>query len=393
MLPVTETVFWICLFIVFYTYAGYPLLLLVLVFIKKILVPQRTSPDNIYMPVTLVVAAYNEEEIIEEKIKNSFELDYPPEMIRFIFISDGSDDNTASLIKKYPSILHLHEPERKGKLAAMNRAMQFVKTGYVVFSDANTMLNKESIIKIMWHYVDKKVGGVAGEKKIISSDNGTVARGEGLYWKYESFIKNLDSRLYTIVGAAGELFSIRSNLYSILPEHIIIEDFVQSLTLCSKGYVVRYEPQAYSREWASGSVKDEMERKIRISAGGFQAMVFLKKLFNVFRYPVLSFQYISHRVLRWTLCPVALILLFITSAVLFCYGQSVLFGYFTILQVVFYLMALLGWLMARRNLHPGLFYLPFFFVFMNFCVFAGFARYIAGKQEATWKKAVRERKI
>ena len=287
MLPVSETVFWISFIIIFYTYAGYPLLLLMLVYIKKIIRPASGPKEmiNQYEPVTLLVAAYNEQEVIEEKIKNCLALDYPPDKLKLLFITDGSTDKTVSIIKKYPLAGNLHQPVRKGKLAAMTRAMQFVDTDIVIFSDANTLLNRECINKIMSHYSDSKVGGVAGEKKILQSEDGAVARGEGLYWKYESFLKHLDSQLYTTVGAAGELFSMRTALYTALPENTIIEDFVQSLLLCEKGFVVKYEHGAFSLEKASLSVKDEMERKTRISAGGFQAIIYLKKLFNVFRFP------------------------------------------------------------------------------------------------------------
>ena len=393
MLPVSETVFWISFIIIFYTYAGYPLLLLMLVYIKKIIRPASGPKEmiNQYEPVTLLVAAYNEQEVIEEKIKNCLALDYPPDKLKLLFITDGSTDNTVSIIKKYPLAGNLHQPVRKGKLAAMNRAMQFVDTDIVIFSDANTLLNRECINKIMSHYTDSKVGGVAGEKKILQSEDGAVARGEGLYWKYESFLKHLDSQLYTTVGAAGELFSMRTALYTALPENTIIEDFVQSLLLCQKGFVVKYEPGAFSLEKASLSVKDEMERKTRISAGGFQAIIYLKKLFNVFRFPTLSFQYISHRVLRWTLCPIALVVLFIASIIAWLSQGSLIFGFFTLLQAVFYLMAGVGWLIARKNRDPGLFYLPFYFVLMNFCVFAGFMRFVTGKQGVMWQKALRSK--
>jgi poly-beta-1,6-N-acetyl-D-glucosamine synthase len=387
MLPVTESVFWICFFIIIYTYAGYPLLLQVIVLIKNIISPGRIY-NNIYVPVTLIVAAYNEEDIIEDKIRNCMSLAYPADLIKFIFITDGSIDRTVSIIKKYPEIIHLHEDERRGKLAAMNRAMLFVQTDIVIFSDANTMLNSKSITKLVAHYSDAKVGAVSGEKRIMSETGDAMAQGEGLYWKYESWIKQLDSRVYTVVGAAGELFSLRTKLYTTLPANIIIEDFVQSLLICTKGFVVRYEPDAYALEKASVSYKDEKERKTRIAAGGFQAMVFLKKLLNVFTYPVLSFQYVSHRVLRWTLAPVALILMFIASIILSVAGLTI-FAYLTLGQVVFYAAAATGWLMVRKNRHAGIFYLPFYFIFMNLCVFRGLTRYLRGNQAAVWKMAKR----
>jgi cellulose synthase/poly-beta-1,6-N-acetylglucosamine synthase-like glycosyltransferase len=392
----TEILFWTSLFIIFYTYAGYPLLLLFLVLIKKIIAgrPENQEADQNLQPVTLIVTAFNEEEIIEEKIKNTLSLNYPADLISLMFITDGSTDQTPLIVGKYPGVELLHHPERKGKLEAMNRAMQFVKTEFVIFSDANTLLNKDCVQNMLAHYSNLKVGGVAGEKKIVTRDSkGTVSHGEGLYWKYESFIKYLDSELYTTVGAAGELFSIRASLYTPLPGNIIIEDFVQSLLLCTKGYVVKYEPLAYSEERASLSVKDEMERKIRITAGAFQAMGILKELFNVFRYPVVSFQFISHRILRWTLCPLALIITFFSSLALYFVHGSTFYGYTLLLQVLFYLMGFTGWYLAEKDTHVKLLNLPFYFLFINYCVFAGFARFMGKKQDVKWKKAVRPGKI
>jgi cellulose synthase/poly-beta-1,6-N-acetylglucosamine synthase-like glycosyltransferase len=361
---------------------------LIFVALKSIFIKSRKTTLTPQPAVTLVVAAYNEEEIIAEKINNCLTLGYPSHLMHFIFVTDGSTDQTVGIVKQYPELLHLHQPQRAGKLAAVNNAMEHVKTDIVIFTDANTMLNKQSITNIVRHYTDPKVGGVAGEKKVLAADGGSVAKGEGAYWKYESFLKNLDSRLCTVVGAAGELFSMRTSLYTRLPGNIIIEDFVQSLSVCLKNYVVRYEPQAYAVEQASFSMTDEMERKIRISAGGFQAIVFLKKLLNVFSYPVVAFQYISHRVLRWTFCPIALIVLFLTTVRL-AFTYHSFYSWFATIQVIGYVMALIGWGIARQNRHPGTFYLPFYFVFMNFCVFAGFSRYISGKQGSAWKKAAR----
>lgn len=175
----------------------------------------------------------------------------------------------------------------------------------------------------------------------------------------------------------------------MLPENVIIEDFVQSLLLCQKGFVVKYEPSAYSLETASLSLHEEMERKIRISAGGFQAMALLKNLFNIFRYPLVSFQFISHRVLRWTLCPLSLIALFISTWGLFGLIGDTKWAVFGLLQGVFYFFAVLGYWLALQNKRNPAFYLPFYFAFMNFCVFAGFWRHMTKRQEAIWKKAAR----
>jgi len=233
---------------------------------------------------------------------------------------------------------------------------------------------------------------VAGEKKIISaSDDLASAAGEGLYWKYESFLKKMDSAFYSVVGAAGELFSVRTALFDKAPENTIIEDFVQSLRICAKGYTIRYEPAAFAMETPSSSMKEEEKRKIRICAGAFQAMGMLKGLFNVFKYPTLSFQLISHRILRWTLCPLCLIGLLVSNAVLVGATGSPLYGIFFLLQGIFYSLALLGWFLANRNLQVKALYIPYYFLFMNMAVFAGFYRFIRKRQAVTWEKAARQK--
>jgi cellulose synthase/poly-beta-1,6-N-acetylglucosamine synthase-like glycosyltransferase len=363
-----------------------------LVKIKR-LFSKKTDPhaDPDFEPeITLIVAAYNEAGIIDQKIRNSLDLDYPSDKLRLIFITDGSVDTSPGIISNYDRILLLHQEERKGKLAAMNRAIKYVGTPYVIFSDANTLLNRESVNEIVKHYADPRVGGVAGEKKIISKEKDkAVAAGEGLYWKYESLLKRLDSELYSVVGAAGELFSIRTSLFHEVPEDTIIEDFVQSLQLCMDGWLVRYEPNAYATESSSSSMQEEQKRKVRIAAGAFQAMLILKSLFNVFRYPILSFQFISHRILRWTLCPLCLITGFISNFLL-VYNNAGRFYLVVLLgQIVFYAMALVGWIYARRNLKTKIFYIPYYFLFMNLSVFQGFYRYLRKKQTAVWEKADR----
>jgi poly-beta-1,6-N-acetyl-D-glucosamine synthase len=375
-----------------YSYIGYGIILYLLVKIKR-LFPKRTfsNADPYFEPeITLIVAAYNEEDIIEQKINNSLDLDYPSGKLRLIFVTDGSDDATPAIISKYDQITLLHQADRKGKLSAVNRAIKFVDTPFVIFSDANTLLNSASIRKIVKHYADPQVGGVAGEKKIISMEKDkAVAAGEGIYWKYESFLKRLDSEFYTVVGAAGELFSIRTSLFHDVPSNTIIEDFVQSLQLCKDGWVVRYEPDAYATESASSSMREEQKRKVRIAAGAFQAMIILKDLFNIFRYPVLSFQFISHRILRWTLCPICLVTGLISNFLLVYYKEGRLFIVVLLVQIVFYAMALTGWIFSKKNIKSKVFYVPYYFLFMNLSVFLGFYRHIRKKQTAVWEKAGR----
>jgi len=392
---IVELLFFIGVATIFYSYAGYGILMVFLVQLKKLFSKKAPAGSEPFLPpVTLVVAAYNEEAFILKKIENSLALNYPSASFRLIFISDGSNDRTAEIIRRYPSIMHLHLDERNGKVAAMHRAMGFVETPYVIFSDANTLLNAESIRNIVRHYSNDRVGGVAGEKKIMPSGTGAVAEaGEGLYWKYESFLKKLDSDLYTVVGAAGELFSVRTDLYENPGKDIILDDFVISLRICQKGYRVAYEPHAYAMESSSSSITEESKRKVRISAGGFQSMVLLAPLLNVFRYPVLSFQYISHRVLRWTLCPLFLPLVFVTNILLVFAHGGLFYQLFLAGQLLFYAAALAGGLMQNSPRKISLLHLPYYFFFINYSIYLGFFRFLKGKQSVLWEKAARSEHI
>jgi cellulose synthase/poly-beta-1,6-N-acetylglucosamine synthase-like glycosyltransferase len=212
---VIAIIFWSLLFVVFYTYAGYGIVLYTLVKLKETFGNHKEKYNLSYEPeVTLFIAAYNEKDYIDAKIKNSLELDYPQDKLKMIWVTDGSDDGTPELLSKYPRVTVYHESARNGKIGAMNRGMKYVISPIVVFSDANTVLGKESIRRIVKLLSDPTVGCVSGEKRIFDKEKDSAAgAGEGFYWKYESFLKKLDFRLYSVVGAAGELFAIRTELF------------------------------------------------------------------------------------------------------------------------------------------------------------------------------------
>ncbi len=389
MSTIAITLFWIGVFIILYTYLGYGVVIFILSKLKKQSVNQSQQDDRLLPEVTMLIAAYNEEQFIEEKIKNTLALDYPIDKLSILIVTDGSTDNTPLVVKKFHAVKLFHEPGRKGKIHAVNRVMNHVKTPIVVFSDANTLLNKEAIKKIVKHYENDLVGGVAGEKRIFqNAEDNASGSGEGLYWKYESFLKRKDSEVYSIVGAAGELFSVRTNLYEAPPENMIIEDFYLSLRIAERGYRFQYEPDAYAMETASASVDEEWKRKVRICAGGFQAMKKLKGLLNPFRHGTLSFQYISHRVLRWTLAPLFLPIVFLTSLYLALTG-SLFFMLAVITQLLFYIMAAFGYTLRDRKISLKGFFVPYYFSVMNLSVYAGFVRYIRGQQSVMWEKVQR----
>ncbi|MCG9879570.1 MAG: glycosyltransferase family 2 protein [Bacteroidia bacterium] len=382
-------IFWVGIGIVFYSYLGYGILLYVLVKIKKVFRSEPTFDTQFLPEVALVVPCFNEADYIEEKIQNSLALDYPKEKLQLIFISDGSTDNTHQRIKKYTEVLALHEDARNGKAAAMNRAMAYVKAPIVVFCDANTDLNPGAIREMVKHYADPKVGAVTGEKRIINKDKENASgAGEGIYWKYESFLKQLDSDFYTIVGAAGELMSYRTSLYKELPMDSLLDDLMQSMQIANDGYRVVYEKNAYAAETASANVGEELKRKVRIAAGAFQSMGRLPKAFNLIGNFKVSFLFISHRVLRWTLAPLALLLIFVTNIPL-CLTYGGLYTAIMLGQILFYTMALLGWYLNNKQIKVKILFVPYYFFIMNLCMYLGLIRFLRGKQSANWERAKR----
>lgn len=382
--------YWICIFIVTYTYLGYGFVLFLLVTVKR-LFKDNNAITSYYQPnVTLLITAYNEENCIKEKIENLFSLDYPEDKIEFIFVTDGSDDKTPDIVKGYPEIRLMHQPERQGKIMAVERAMPEVHGEIVIFTDANALLNRGAINNLVQHFANEKIGVVAGEKRMLNKEADEAAgAGEGFYWKYESKLKKWDYELYSVMGAAGELFAIRTKLFEPIPKDSLIEDFYMSFKIIQKGYKIAYEPDAYALEEPSASIREELKRKIRIAAGGIQSIVRLKELLNPFKYGVVTFQYISHRVLRWTLAPLALPFVFITNALLINHGwlyKSLLIG-----QVLFYLAALFGLLLEKKHIRLKLLFIPYYFCMMNYAVYIGFLKFLKGSQSVLWEKSIRRK--
>lgn len=381
--------FWFGLVIVFYTYIGYGILLYLLVRIKELFKKKTILhfPEP-FPEVTLFIAAYNEEGIIAKKMENCRNLSYPGDKLHIVWVTDGSNDQTNDLLATYKNITVLFNPERKGKTAALNRGMQYVSTPYVIFTDANTMLNTDAIIEIVRCFSNPKVGCVAGEKRVDTQSAQGATAGEGIYWKYESALKNLDDRLYSAVGAAGELFAIQTRLFEKMPSDTLLDDFILSLRIAAKGYKIAYCKEAYATETASLDMREEEKRKIRIAAGGLQSVWRLKSLLNIFQYGILSFQYVSHRVLRWTLTPLMLFLLLPINAFLAVSGNPFYIG-LLFLQLLFYIATYAGYRMEQRNLRNKLLFIPYYFVFMNINVIRGFFYLIRNKGNGAWSKAKR----
>ncbi|MDX9746900.1 MAG: glycosyltransferase family 2 protein [Paludibacter sp.] len=386
-----EIIFWIIAFGIVYTYLGYGLVLYLMVRIKRLFI-KRVIPelsDDELPEITLLVAAYNEYDYVDEKMQNTLAMNYPAQKLHLMWVTDGSDDGTPELIReRYPQVEVLHQPERRGKIAAMNRAVKFVKTPIIVFSDANTVIGTDSLRRIAALFSKPDVGCVSGEKRILNEEKAAASSaGEGIYWKYESTLKRWDAELYSAVGAAGELFAVRTELFNEVEPDTLLDDFIISLRIAMKGYRIEYDPDAYAAEWASASIAEELKRKIRIAAGGIQSVVRLYPLLNIFKYGILSFQYISHRVLRWAVTPFLLPLALIINILLA--PDSILYSIMLILQGLFYLGGFVGQQLEHRKLKVKIFFIPYYFLFMNYAVFLGFFRYLRNQQSVNWERARR----
>lgn len=386
-MKILEIIFWALFGITFYAYIGYGILIWLMVKVKSIFIKSKALNDDYLPNITLLIAAYNEQDCVEDKIKNSLVLNYPKDKIKIAFVTDGSTDKTSEIIRQYADIQLFHKDGRSGKMAAINRVMPLIDSSITIFSDANAMLNSESAREIVKHFSNEKVGVVAGEKRIMKTTGKTAEVGEGIYWKYESFLKKLDSELYSAVGAAGELYAIRTELFEELEADTLLDDFVLSLKICQKGYVTAYEPNAYATETASLNSAEELKRKIRICAGGFQSTFRLTGLLNPFQNGLLTFQYVSHRLLRWVVVPFALIFLLFVNLFLIQQNQFYLFSF--IAQIVFYSMAFLGFYYEKLGKKVKILYVPYYFSLMNYSALAGFKRFLNNQQNVVWEKALR----
>lgn len=379
--------FWIfaLLSLVVYTYLGYPLIILA---ISKVYQRRRIIDAQFLPSVTWVVPSYNEEDIIAAKLKNLLQLDYPKHLLEIIIITDGSSDRTPNIARGFDGIKVLHEDRRGGKSAAENRAMKFANGEIVVFNDANTIVSENALRDMVKHYADPIVGGVSGAKGIIvQKGDAAESKGEGLYWRYESAIKKADSKVNSLMGAAGELVSFRKSLILDLPEDTILDDFMQSFNMIKQGKVMVYEPSAKAEEVSSATVEEELKRKIRIAAGGWQSMSRLLFMLNIFKRPVQTWMYVSHRALRWSITAFALPVLFVLNGWSIIRGDVLLQLLFCG-QILFYAIAAGAHIKRHRSL-PGPVLAIYYFVIMNYAVIAGFIRFIKGSQKGAWERSKR----
>ncbi len=379
-----EILFFKCIVLIGYAYIGYPLLIVVISFFTN----NKVKFSDHYEPhVSLLITAFNEEKDIESKLRNSLELDYPKEKFEIIVASDGSTDSTDSIVKRFKDnekgvTVVLHRVEgRLGKTATQNSAVKECKGQIIVFSDAASLYDRNTIRALVRNYADPNVGAVSGRYEYINKKGTSVGFATILFWKFENFIKSRQTKIKTITGCCGCIYSVRKDLYTPLPPKII-SDLVEPLTILQKGYRIVFEPYALAFEETTEKPKDEFKMRVRVIVRGMNGMLFVRNLFNPLKYPFISMQLISHKVMRW-LVPVFCLIIFISN--IFLAAFSVFYLVFLILQLIFYSLAVIGYFMEKKGIHKKIFYLPLYFCIVNLASLISIVKILKKENIVTWQ--------
>lgn len=383
---ILEISFYFVLFLMLNTYFFYPLgLNLLSKFSRKKNIAQY-SPS-----VSILIAAYNEEKVIRKRIENIASQEYDFSKVELLIGSDCSSDNTNLILleaeKEFPWLKVKIFNERRGKAGVLNDLIKEASNELLVFTDANTVFENDSIKNLVCHFGDEKIGGVCG-KLVLSDEN--IDRREGVeeakYWQFETIIKKGEGKLGVLIGANGGNFAIRKSLAAYLPpEKPITDDLFLSLSVLLRGYKFIYEPKSVATEDVGESIEIELKRKIRFAATNFQTLALTKGLLfskNI----LLSYAYWSHKVLRWFF-PFLMIFIFTASVILFQIG--LIYKILLYIQIIFYLFSFIGYLLSKLKIKISLFSLPYFFLASNIALLKGFFRYLQGKHTVIWKSTKR----
>lgn len=371
---ILEQIFWYSIAVVIYVYVGYPaLLLLIGLFIRR--APRKVPAEP---SVSILVAAYNEAEIIEKKIENALALDYPRERLEIVIASDGSTDATVGIASRFaahPYVRVIAYPENRGKITVLNQTVPQLQGEVVVFSDAASMLLPDALRKLVANFADPQVGGVSGLYSVHKIEQAHIGAQEDFYWKYETFLKSQESSLASVLGAHGSLYAIRKKLYPFPDRSTINDDYVIPLRVVQQGYRVVYEPAAVSYEEAQEM--GGFHRRVRIMAGNIQQLREIKFLAWPPRLLPLFF-FLSHKAGR-VVVPWCMLLALLCNLLLI---QRPLYQVLALAQIVFYGLALLGVGQRLRSRSLGL---PYYFCMINAAGLLALCRTVGMQRKVVWK--------
>ncbi len=380
---VVAVFFWVVLFLLFWTFLGYPCFIVLLANLR----PKQWHKDPYCGFVSMIIAAYNEEDVIRKKVANCCLLDFTPATAEIIIVSDGSQDKTNCVLeqlvdKKASHIKFVKYHPRAGKAHALNVGVGESSGDVLIFSDANVIIGEKSCQALLAPFADSCVGVVCGRVLVKARGEQEVA-GESLYMRYESAVQQAEGSVYSMVGVDGALFAIRRDLYKKLEVNTILDDFTLSMNAPIEGKRIVYEGQAIAVEEVVPSAKNEMKRKSRIVSGGFQYLANILRQSNKLSY-WMWFCFLSHKIIRWV-APFLLLLVFVFNVMLL---SSFFFYLFLFCQLLFYFLALLGQIFKslRKNY---VVYLPYYFCIVNVAAFQGFIRFLFSGKTILWEKVER----
>lgn len=375
-----EIVFWTSVSIILYAYAGYSLLVILL----AVVINNKVQKSPVEPTVTILITAYNEEGDIESKLNQTLSLDYPTEKLEIIVASDGSTDRTDEIVGKFSNrgVRLMRVEGRVGKTETQNQAVKKATGDIIIFSDATTEYSSDAIRKIVANYADPTVGAVSGRYEYANASGASIGVGNILFWKYENLVKNAQTRIRTITGCCGCIYSVRRELYEPLPADII-SDLVEPLKIVEKGYRISFEPAAVASEETTEKTKQEFNMRIRVVTRGMRGLLCMKTLLNPLKFGFVSFQLISHKVLRW------MVPLFMTAALIsniMLVGEP-LYNVLLFMQIMFYALALIGFVGESVNLKFVLFSVPLYFITVNLASIVAMIRVLKGHKAVTWETA------
>jgi cellulose synthase/poly-beta-1,6-N-acetylglucosamine synthase-like glycosyltransferase len=374
-----QIIFWLAMLAVLYVYAGYPALLCLVASFR----PRRRGSDSRYTPsISILIAACNEEATIETKLKQTMQLEYPADKLEVLVLSDGSQDQTDEIVRRFPDprVRLVRVAERRGKTNAQNVGVKQATGEVLIFSDATTVYHPQALMHLVSNYQDPRVGAVSGRYQYFDSTHSSpTGLGTIAFWNYENNIKVWQSRIRTLTGCCGCIYSVRRNAYTELAPDII-SDLVQPLWVIRQGYKVAFEDRALAYEETTESTKEEFAMRVRVVTRALRGLLSVSDLLKPWKYPWIAFQLFSHKVLRW-MVPMLLLLLLASSAALY---RQPYFRILLILQLCFYGLALLQLIVPMHRWWKPL-GVPLYFCTLNAAAALGVVELLRGKKYVVWQ--------
>ena len=386
--------FWLSLGCIAYTYAGYPLVLIVVSALRQLRTdwryvssgaPRRVAKSSAEPTVAVLVAAYNEERHIEERVRNVLQQDYPADRLRIYVGSDCSSDRTGEILRSFDTdrLTFADFKDRRGKPSVINDLAAMASEEILVLTDANTFFAPDTVRKLARHFDKPDVGCVCGELRMMGGGD-NVENQDHIYWRYERLLKFFESRIDALLGANGGVYALRRKDYKPIPPKTIVDDFWISMEIVESGRRCVYDPEAVANEAIPERIGDEFRRRVRIGIGNYQALGRFARMLDP-RRGWIALSFFSHKCLRW-LVPHFMVLALACNLLLLDNGfyAALLVG-----QLLFYASAWLGWRYAQKGLAPKLLRIPLFFVSMNLGLLVGFWKFATGGFSGAWARSAR----